>query len=65
MKATERRYGFAPSFSNIFTPPAFSRTLHENIQGSEMLLLEGCGHAHHWEDLEKFNSATSMFMQKH
>lgn len=50
---------------DIFTPPAFSQYLHENISGSEIFFLQGCGHAHHWEDLEKFNGKTSSFMQQH
>ncbi len=50
---------------DIFTPFNFSQYLHDNITGSEMLVLEGCGHAHHWEDLMTFNSKTSAFMQKH
>ena len=50
---------------DIFTPPEFSQYLHENIAGSEFFFLEGTGHAHHWEALEKYNSKTSSFMQAH
>ncbi len=50
---------------DIFTPPPFSMHLHENISGSEIFFLQGCGHAHHWEDLENFNAKTSEFMQQH
>lgn len=50
---------------DIFTPPAFSDYLHEHIAGSEILRLEGAGHAHHWEDLARFNGETTAFMKKH
>lgn len=50
---------------DIFTPPEFSQYLHANIVGSEIFFFEGCGHAHHWEDLEKYNRKTSLFLQQH
>ena len=50
---------------DIFTPPAFSEYLHENISGSEIFWLKGCGHAHHWEALESYNGKTSSFLQQH
>jgi pimeloyl-ACP methyl ester carboxylesterase len=50
---------------DIFTPMKFSEQLHKLIKGSEMLVLPGTGHAHHWEDLATFNSKTAAFMLKH
>lgn len=47
---------------DIFTPMKFSEQLKSLIPGSEMLVLPGIGHAHHWEDLETFNSKTTQFM---
>ena len=49
---------------DIFTPPAFSDYLHENLPNSEMIKFRDCGHAHHWEDLEAFNSSTLEFLKK-
>jgi pimeloyl-ACP methyl ester carboxylesterase len=50
---------------DIFTPVKFSKQLHELISGSELIILPGTGHAHHWEDLETFNKSTAEFMLKH
>ncbi len=50
---------------DIFTPLKFSEQLHDLIEGSELLILPGTGHAHHWEDLETYNSKTAEFMLKH
>ncbi len=50
---------------DIFTPLALSRQLHEGIAGSELVEFAGCAHTHHWENLEKFNSETLRFMQRH
>ncbi len=46
---------------DIFTPPAFSRILHENIEGSVYVNFPEGGHVHHWEDLERFNQVTTDF----
>jgi len=46
---------------DIFTPPAFSKLLHNGIQGSEYVSFPGGGHVHHWEDLERFNKTTTEF----
>lgn len=47
---------------DIFTPPAFSEVLHQNISGSEIVHFPTGGHVHHWEDLERFNSVTTQFL---
>jgi pimeloyl-ACP methyl ester carboxylesterase len=49
---------------DIFTPLKLSEQLHDLIKGSELLILPGTGHAHHWEDLETYNSKTAEFMLK-
>ena len=50
---------------DIFTPPAFSKMLHEGIQGSEYINFPTGGHVHHWEDLERFNKVTTEFFLNH
>ncbi len=50
---------------DIFTPPAFSKVLHEGIAGSEYVSFPEGGHVHHWEDLERFNTITTEFLLKH
>ncbi|GAB5554442.1 MAG: alpha/beta hydrolase [Saprospiraceae bacterium] len=47
---------------DIFTPPAFSKVLHEGIKDSIYLNFPTGGHVHHWEDLERFNQETSDFL---
>jgi 3-oxoadipate enol-lactonase len=49
---------------DIFTPPAFSKVLHEGIEGSEYASFPEGGHVHHWEDLERFNKITTEFLKK-
>jgi len=49
---------------DIFTPPAFSKVLHEGIAGSEYVNFPDGGHVHHWEDLERFNKLTTEFLLK-
>ncbi len=46
---------------DIFTPPSFSKILHNEIQGSEYVSFPEGGHVHHWEDLERFNKTTKEF----
>ncbi len=45
--------------ADIFTPPTHARELHAGITGSRLSIFEGWGHAHHWEDLERFNRETT------
>ncbi len=49
---------------DIFTPPAFSKMLHDGIAGSEYVNFPTGGHVHHWEDLERFNKVTTDFFLK-
>ena len=43
----------------------FSVQLHQLIEGSELKVYPGTGHAHHWEVLEEFNRDTTAFMLRH
>ena len=47
---------------DIFTPPAFSKILYDNIQGSIYINFPTGGHVHHWEDLDRFNRVTTDFL---
>ena len=46
---------------DIFTPPEFSKILHEGIANSEYVAFPTGGHVHHWEDLKNFNDITTRF----
>lgn len=48
--------------ADIFTPLRLTAEMHERMPHSEMLVFPGKGHIHHWEDLERFNEATSRFL---
>ena len=48
---------------DIFTPPEFSDILAENIKGAVYAKYPNAGHAHHWEDLERFNRETLAFLK--
>ncbi len=47
---------------NIFTPPSFSQMLHQGIKDSIYVSFPEGGHAHHWEDLDRFNKITTEFL---
>ena len=46
---------------DIFTPPEFSKVLHNGIKDSTYVSFPEGGHVHHWEDLERFNKVTTEF----
>ena len=48
--------------ADIFTPLAFSLTLHKKIVNSKILKIPKTGHACHWENLKLFNNETSKFL---
>lgn len=50
---------------DIFTPLALSEAMHKAIAGSDLVVIPRCGHTHHWEQLNKFNSLTTEFMLRH
>lgn len=49
---------------DIFTPHHYSQTIAKEIPTAELLVFEGAGHTHHWEQLEKYNQKTRQFLQK-
>jgi pimeloyl-ACP methyl ester carboxylesterase len=51
--------------ADIFTPLRFSVEMHERMPDSELLVFPGGGHIHHWEDLERFNAASTAFLLGH
>lgn len=46
---------------DIFTPPEFSKTLHNGIKNAQYVSFPDGGHVHHWEDLSRFNERTTKF----
>jgi pimeloyl-ACP methyl ester carboxylesterase len=51
--------------ADVFTPPAYTEYLHEQIAGSDLVVFPGWGHVHHWEDLERFNQTTCDWLVAH
>ncbi|NQY11040.1 MAG: alpha/beta fold hydrolase [Flavobacteriales bacterium] len=49
---------------DIITPTKFSKFLRHNIINSQFVSFPEGGHAHHWENLEKFNKVTTDFFLK-
>jgi len=50
---------------DIFTPMHFAQTIHQRITDSKLIVFPGCGHVHHWENLDEFNSKTLTFLKMH
>jgi pimeloyl-ACP methyl ester carboxylesterase len=50
---------------DIFTPMRLSAEMHERMPGSQLLIFDGCGHIHHWEDLQRFNDQTLQYLLEH
>ena len=51
--------------ADIFTPLRLTTEMHERMPFSEMLVFEGKGHIHHWEDTGRFNAQTLQFLRDH
>jgi pimeloyl-ACP methyl ester carboxylesterase len=51
--------------ADIFTPLRLSEAIHQRLPGARMEIFKGWGHAHHWEDLPRFNRVTSEFLRSH
>jgi pimeloyl-ACP methyl ester carboxylesterase len=51
--------------NDIFTPLWCAQELHQHILNSELQVFSGTGHAHHWENLDKFNQVMLEFFLKH
>jgi pimeloyl-ACP methyl ester carboxylesterase len=47
---------------DIFTPVRLSAEMHARMPDSKLLIFDGCGHIHHWEDLQRFNEQTLQFL---
>lgn len=47
------------------TPVAASRTIHERIQGSELVILKSASHLSNLEQAEAFNRAVTAFLTRH
>lgn len=50
--------------ADIFTPLRLTVEMHERLPHSEMVVFQGLGHIHHWEDLERFNNITTQFLSE-
>jgi pimeloyl-ACP methyl ester carboxylesterase len=50
---------------DIFTPMRLSAEMHARMPASELLIFQGCGHIHHWEDVQRFNDQTLQFLLEH
>jgi pimeloyl-ACP methyl ester carboxylesterase len=50
---------------DMFTPMRLSVEMHARMPGSKLLIFDGCGHIHHWEDLKRFNDQTLQFLLEH
>ena len=48
---------------DIFTPISSSYALLKNIPNSRIEIFQGSGHAHHWENLEKYNQICEEFVR--
>jgi pimeloyl-ACP methyl ester carboxylesterase len=48
--------------ADIFTPLRLTLEMHERMPGSELVVFNGLGHIHHWEDLGRFNDVTTQFL---
>jgi len=47
---------------DVFTPLSESEQLHALITDSRLEVFEGSGHAHHWEQLERYNALCKEFL---
>lgn len=49
---------------DIWVPPSFSREIQSRIEGAEMVIIAGAGHAHFLEQPEAFNDACLTFLAR-
>jgi 3-oxoadipate enol-lactonase len=47
------------------TPVAASRTIHERVKGSELVILKSASHLSNMEQSEAFNRAITTFLARH
>jgi pimeloyl-ACP methyl ester carboxylesterase len=50
---------------DVFTPLHYSEAIADRIDGATLLVFEGAGHAHHWEQQQKFDGAVMQFLEKY
>ncbi|MCC2684541.1 MAG: alpha/beta fold hydrolase [Paenibacillaceae bacterium] len=50
---------------DIFISPHYARRIAETIPNAELIMFEGSGHTHHWDQLEAYNEKTLQFMLRH
>lgn len=48
--------------ADIFTPLHLTAEMHARMKSSVMQVFPGCGHIHHWEDLNHFNDVSLKFL---
>lgn len=48
---------------DIFTPPRLTDELAQHLPDARVSVFAGRGHAHHWEDLDRFNDLTTRFLR--
>ena len=51
--------------ADLYTPPPLLKYFHENMPGSELMIIHGCGHSAYWEQPEIFNRRVIDFLRKH
>ena len=51
--------------ADIFTPLRCSQEMHARLPNSQLDVFHGLGHCHHWEDLDRFNNKTTIFLLNH
>ena len=51
--------------NDMVTSTRFAGRLTSGIQGSELVIFEGCAHAPMYEKVDEFNQKTLAFLQKH
>lgn len=50
---------------DMVTSTRFAEQMRANIQGSELIVFEGCAHAPIYEKVDEFNQRTLEFLQQH
>ena len=51
--------------ADIFTPLRLTVEMDERMPSSQVLVFDGKGHIHHWENSERFNAQTLQFLRDH
>lgn len=51
--------------ADLYMPPPMLKYFHEQLPGSEMEIIDGCGHSAYWEQPQLFNELVIRFLTKH